>query len=77
MYVGGTGHASDRQCLAMQCRIANGNPATSKCVVFKEEAKRRKQKQYNSKIEITVRCEWEGFAVAGVTETSFLVLGCL
>jgi hypothetical protein len=69
MYVGSTGHASD----AWQCSA--GSPMTilqlQKCVVIKDEAKRSKQKQYNSNIGITVRCKWEGFAVVGVTETSF------
>ena len=42
-----------------------------KRVVFKEEAKSSKQKQYNSKFGITVRCEWGGLAAVVVIETSF------
>jgi hypothetical protein len=69
MYVGGTGHAGDvRQCSA-------GSPMAilqlQKRVVFKEEAKSSKQKQYNSKFGITVRCEWGGLAAVVVIETSF------
>jgi hypothetical protein len=69
MYVGDTGHAGDAR------QRSAGSPMAilqlQKRVVFKEEAKGSRQKQYKIKFGRTVRCEWERFSVVRLGYTSF------